>query len=264
MKNVDVKIYDSVIPDSVRQEVWKYINKQKWYATWKVVRPYMTSYIPEEEGFMDDSHKIMSLRLPTMWMHRTCFASDESSLEKNHPVIWELWQRINLALGNKYTITGCPEDMALWPEDHQDWKAPSTQDPNLEQGWRVYTNGQLDESVKRSHGVHRDTVDETDDQTRTILYVANLEWYPTWFSEIVFYPDDPAGLTGDRQQFQGQHKLGQERGFKIGWADEGKIVSSVPGRIIDYDGRTLHTTRPAAIWSRDIRKTIAFRVRLKN
>ena len=37
----------------------------------------------------------------------------------------------------------------------------------------------------------------------------------------------------------------------------------IPGRIIDYDGRTLHTTRPAAIWANEIRKVIAFRVRIK-
>jgi hypothetical protein len=42
-----------------------------------------------------------------------------------------------------------------------------------------------------------------------------------------------------------------------------KIVSPVPGRIIAYDGRTLHTTRPASIWAPVPRITLAFRARLK-
>jgi hypothetical protein len=55
----------------------------------------------------------------------------------------------------------------------------------------------------------------------------------------------------------------QNRNFNIGWADEGKIVSPKPGRIVIYDGRTLHTTRPSAIWAKASRKVIAFRIRKK-
>jgi hypothetical protein len=47
----------------------------------------------------------------------------------------------------------------------------------------------------------------------------------------------------------------------MGWSN--KIVSPVPGRVVVYDGRTLHTTKPAAIWAKDLRKVIAFRVRKK-
>ena len=208
-----------------------------------------------------DSHQELTKQLPTMWMHRACFASDEPSLKKNHPIIWKLWQSINLALGDRYVIEGYPEGMAV-PESDPFWTAPATENPELEQGWRVYANGQLDETIKRSHGVHRDTIDLNDNQSRTILYVANLEWYPTWFGECVFYPDDPNGVSGDTQQFQKGY--GQSRDFKVGWMDDGKIVSPVPGRIIDYDGRTLHTTRPTAVWAPDIRKVIAFRVKLKS
>ena len=196
-----------------------------------------------------------------MWMHRACFASDEPSLEKNHPILWKLWQSINQSLGDRYVIEGYPEGMAVSATDPF-WTAPATENPALEQGWRVYANGQLDETIKRSHGVHRDTINLNDNQSRTILYVANLEWYPTWFGECVFYPDDTDGVSGDTQQFQKGY--GQSRDFKVGWMDCGKIVSPVPGRIIDYDGRTLHTTRPTAIWAPDIRKVIAFRVKLKS
>jgi hypothetical protein len=260
MTTLDVNVHDNIVPDDLRNEVWNYINKQKWHATWKQMGPKMHEYIPANvpSTFIPGTNA----RLPSMWMHRACFASDDYSLEKDHPVIWNLWCKINSHLGNKYSITGNDEDMSYTPEDNPDWQPPAPKDPNLKPGWRVYTNGQLNEFVKRSHGIHRDTIDISDSTTRTILYVANLEWYPSWFAECIFYPDDPFGSTGDRQQFQ-KGWYSQSRNFNIGWADDGKIVSPVPGRIIDYDGRTLHTTRPAAIWATEIRKVIAFRVRLK-
>lgn len=260
MTTLDVNVHDNIVPDDLRNEVWNYINKQKWHATWKQMGPKMHEYIPANvpSTFIPGTNA----RLPSMWMHRACFASDDYSLEKDHPVIWNLWCKINSHLGNKYSITGNDEDMSYTPEDNPDWQPPAPKDPNLKPGWRVYTNGQLNEFVKRSHGIHRDTIDISDSTTRTILYVANLEWYPSWFAECIFYPDDPFGSTGDRQQFQ-KGWYSQSRNFNIGWADDGKIVSPVPGRIIDYDGRTLHTTRPSAIWATEIRKVIAFRVRLK-
>jgi hypothetical protein len=260
---LDVNVHDNIIPEDFRKEVWNYINDQKWYATWKSNWPYMTEYVPSEKhNFMDMDHRIMSLRLPTIWMHRTCFGSDDYTLKRDHPTIWKLWTLINNHLGGNYTIAGPWEDMACHPSDNENWKAPTPADPNLETGWRVYTNGQPDETIKRSHGIHKDNIDPNDSTTRTILYVANLEWYPSWFGEVIFYPDDPTGFTGDHQQFQKPAwAASQSRNFKIGWLDEGKIVSPVPGRIIDYDGRTLHTTRPTAIWASGLRITIAFRAR---
>lgn len=263
MTRVDVKVCDDAVPEELREAVWDYINDQVWYATYKPVAKFMTTYVPSKEFFMKTTHRGLTMRQPSMWMHRACFASDEHGLKKDHPVLWKLWETINQSLGNKYVIEGSPEDMSVIPDDNPNWTAPPTKDSSLEQGWRVYVNGQLDETLKHSHGVHRDTIDLTDDQTRTILYVANLKWFPTWFGECIFYPDDTEGSTGDHQQYQKMYGLGQGRNFKVDWPDDGKIVASVPGRIIDYDGRTLHTTRPAAIWAPDIRKTIVFRAKLK-
>lgn len=260
MTTVDVNVYDDVVPYELRKSVWNYINKQKWYATWKPIGVRMHEYIPETvpQGFVPGTNN----RLPSMWMHRACLASDDTSLRKNHPIVWTLWSTINSHLDNQYSISGIDEDMSYVPMDNPNWQPPAPEDPNLKPGWRVYTGGQLNENVKRSHGIHRDTVDLNDDSTRTILYVANLEWYPSWFAECIFYPEDESGATGDSQQFQKEF-YSQSKNYNIGWADYGKIVSPVPGRIIDYDGRTLHTTRPTAIWAKDIRKVIAFRVRKK-
>jgi hypothetical protein len=267
---IDVNVYDNVIPEDFRKEVWEYINNQKWYASWKRVSPSSTYYIPSEQTSLAQfDYRLVTQKLPTMWLHRTVFGSDDYTLERDHPTIWKLWCMINQHLGNLYTIAGPWEDMASTNEYNPNndlrgtgaWAPPTPKDPSLEPGWRAYTNGQPDETLKRSHGIHKDTIDVDDDTTRTILYVANLEWYPSWFGEVIFYPDDDKGLTGDHQQFQ--KGVGQSRNFNIDWLDNGKIVSPVPGRIIDYDGRTLHTTRPTSIWSEGLRITIAFRARKK-
>lgn len=250
---VDVNVYDGAIPEDLRKEVWEYINSQEWLATWKGYQPYNSTYVPANETFMAKSHKIMSVRMPNMYMHRCGFARQENELKTNHPVIGQLWDLINEQLGNRYDINGPAEDITLL--EH-----PDTPGDTVGKGWRVYCNAQMDESIKHSHGAHRDNKDVNDPYTRTILYVANLEWYPTWFAECIYYPDDTEGTTGDTQQF---HKKfgGQARGFPVGWAEQ--IVSPVPGRIISYDSRTLHTTRPAAIWAESMRKVVVFRVRLK-
>jgi len=250
---VDVNIYDNIIPEDFRKEIWNYINSQPWTATWKPYNSYTSQYIPNEETFMAKSHKVMTVRDPNMFMHRAAFAREESELIEKHPIIWQLWEMINEQLGNKYEIKGVPEGIAQL--EHPD--VPYEAD---DRGWRVYCNAQLDETIKRSHGAHRDTKDVNDPTTRTILYVANLAWYPTWFAECVYYPDDLEGVTGDHQQYHAKFGA-QSRNFNVGWAE--KIVSPVPGRIISYDGRTLHTTRPTAIWAEGMRKVIAFRVRLK-
>ena len=257
---IDLQVYDDVIPYDFRKTIWEYINNQKWYATWKPLEAKTFEYVPSQvpSTFVPGTPG----RFPVMWMHRACFASDDETLKNNHPLIWDLWCKINSHLGDQYTISGNDEDMSIFPSDKEGWQPPVPADPNLAPGWRVYTGGQLNEHVKRSHGVHRDTIDMNDTTSRTILYVANLEWYPSWFAECIFYPDDPNGVTGDHQQFQ-KGFYSQSRNFNVGWADNGKIVSPVPGRIIDYDGRTLHTTRPTAIWAKDFRKVIAFRARKK-
>lgn len=255
----EVSVYDGLVSEEQHKEVWSYINNQEWYATWKQTRASSGVYVPAQTR----EHVWFNYQVrpnPTMWMHRAVFGSDDASLQNNHPVVWKLWETINGALGNRFYIGGDPEDMACDPDDPR-WQAPATQDPSLEPGWRVYAGGQPDEGIKRSHGVHRDTIRMDETKNYTILFYANPVWYPTWFAENIFYPDDPEGKAKDTQQFQKGH--GQSRNFNVGWGDEGKTVSPKPGRVVVYDGRTLHTTRPAALWAHDIRKVIAFRARLK-
>jgi hypothetical protein len=94
-----------------------------------------------------------------------------------------------------------------------------------------------------------------------MLYIANTEWYPSWSGELKYYPEDFNGEAGDRQQFN--KGIEQQRGYQIGWLDQGRVVSPVPGRLVVYDGRCLHsTTLPSAALETPIIK-IAFRARLK-
>jgi hypothetical protein len=247
---MNIQIIDNVIPEHTRQEVWSYLKDQLWHFRYKQDNSY-DSFVPSTDGI--DYRRDPKSAHGTM-MARATLACDVKFLELKHKIIFDLWNSINNALGNKYEITGYPEGM---PSYDAPGFGPKTAIPGLLPGWRVYTNAQYQEDIKHSHGIHRDTPDLNDPDTVTILYVANTEWYPSWFSEIVYYSDTP---SGDTQQFQASDIDAQRRNFDLGWAQE--IVSPVPGRIICYDGRTLHTTRPAALWAKEPRVTLAFRARL--
>lgn len=258
-KNFQVKIFDDFIDFDFRKEVWDYIQNKSWHVCWKAIESKHKhyDYVP---ATVKQWERMNQNWIPSMVMPRLAFASDAGTLERDHPLIYNLWEKISNAIGSEFKIAGVPEGM---PSDFiGKTKAPEPLDISLTEGWRVYANSQPSENIKRSHGVHRDNPDIEDDSCYTLLYVANLEWYPTWFAECVYYPNDVETQTGDTQQYQ--DGFGQNRGFGVGWLDEGKVVSPRPGRIILYDSRTLHTTRPSAIWAKEDRKVIAFRLRRKN
>lgn len=246
MKTYSVQAFDNLIDDDLRWRVWDYIQSQTFHATRKDV-PYpepgsIIYYKPidNKKEYMDDS--IPSVN--NQYMHRTVFGANEKDLETDHPIIHELWNKINLSLGGSFLIDGDPEGIA-----DSGMKYPYA---------NVYVNAQPTETIKRSHGIHRDTIDLEQKNHYTLLYIANLEWYPTWMAENVFYCDDET--TGDTQQFQ--KGLGQHRGFNVGYPYA--IVPPLAGRVILYDGRALHTTKPAAPWSPQMRYAVVFRIRKDN
>lgn len=258
MTDMLVQNFDGCIDQDTRESVWNYIQNQSWHVAWKPINTNHKhyDYVPNKtKGWqrMDPQWQ------PNMFMPRAVFASDEYNLREDHPIIYNLWKKINTVLNDEFEIAGAPEKMPM--DFINKWPAPLPKDESLQPGWRVYANSQPNEHIKRTHGIHRDSTDLNDKNNFTLLYVANLEWYPSWFGECVFYPNDNEGLTGDYQQYQKGN--GQSREFPIGWLDEGKVISPVPGRIILYDSRTLHTTKPPAIWAEEDRKVIAFRLRKK-
>lgn len=244
---MNIKVIDDAVPETLRKQVWDYLLDQTWHIQYKQDKSVET-YVPRQNG-LDFPHR-NPLAVHGTTMSRVALAADAKYLKARHSVINTLWESINAALGGVYELTGSPEGVPGNLPAH-------TAVPGLSAGWRVYTNAQYQETIKHSHGIHRDTPDLNDAATATILYVANLAWYPSWFAECVYYSDR---ATGDQQQFQTADADAQRRRFDLGWAEQ--IVSPVPGRIIAYDGRTLHTTRPAAMWATEPRVTVAFRTKL--
>jgi hypothetical protein len=256
----DMQIVDSAISEELRNSVWQYLLNSRWCTAWKPVgRMNYINYTPAVDS--EVAHfRAMSRPNFATFQHRAGFASDDASLAA-HPPLLELWTAINAQFDNQFTIEGWPEELPNDPAD-KSWEPPATTDTALEPGWRVYANAQHDETQKRTHGVHRDNPFVDIDNYWTILFCANPVWYPSWFADCVYYPDDDAGVTGDRQQIQNQHGgHNQNRNFPIGWPE--RIVAPAPGRIIAYDSRWLHTTHPAAAWAPVPRRVVAFRVRKK-
>jgi len=243
MKTYKVETYDNLVPQDIQQDVWNYILNQSFHATRKDVSyplpGSIINYIPAEnkKEYLDDTVPSVN----NQYMHRCVFGNNEWDLEFHQP-IKNLWNCINTGLGNKFVINGDREGIA----DQKHKMA------------RVYVNAQPSETIKRSHGIHRDTIDLNEEKNFTLLYMANPEWYPSWMAENVFYADDDT--TGDNQQFQ--KGFGQSRGFGIGYPFA--IVPPLSGRVVLYDGRALHTTKPTSSWADQMRYSVVFRIRLKN
>lgn len=251
----DIQVHDNLVPLDLQKQVWNYLEQQKWHIFWypRPALPGKLSHFRPKEGIKE--WVLCYPTWPNASFHRCCLGRDEEHLKSTHPLISKLWDAINQGLNNEYEITGYPEDM--FDDEY------SKQHGEDGWGWRVYVNGTLGQVNTGTWGPHRDTPDLEDETSVTILYCLNLEWYPRWSGEFVFFPEDPEGLTGDHQQFnKGEHM--QHRGYNIGWPDQGRIVSPVPGRTIVFDGRCLHNTNPPSTSaSYKPQWRIAFRARRK-
>lgn len=235
-----IEIHDNLLSSEEHNKIWEYVKTLQFFGTW------------EREEQVNFNFTLDSPKNPSDWMiyqslgrktklSRSPIATDEDSLKSSHLPIYLLWKKLNSQLGNQFELTGNPEGM------RSEIDMPPVSDPNLKLGWRVYINANYNSHT--GHGgegyIHRDTpLEYDDDKTVTMLYVANTEWYPSWAGELKFYPEDLDGVTGDHQQFNSAYQ--QQRGYNVGWLDQGQIVSPAPGRLIVYDGRCLHATTPAA------------------
>lgn len=244
-KQLNYNVFDDVISEELQQEVWKYLRSKEHYAMMKDAKypnvGTLVHYYPEQ-----NKKEYLNPELPSVndqFMHRVTFGNSENELAFHHPVILKLWKAINKHLDNKFEIAGDKEGCY------------SKNDPKFTQ--RVYLNVQPNESIKRSHGVHRDTIDLAETKNYSLLYLANPEWYPTWFGENIFYENNVD--SNDHQQYQ--KGWGQSRNFGVGYPFA--TIPTVPGRLVLYDGRILHTTRPVAEWAETFRYSLVFRIRLK-
>lgn len=254
----NIEVHDDLLDKDNHQQVWEYLIGQVWHHEWTFpAKPELQIYKPSD---WDDSW-INSLTIrQSLSMPRCLFASDETSLQKKHPIIWELWNSINARLNNRYEITGNPEGVK-W----RDYPCPEPADPNLSKGWRVYANASVHGGINGNGYIHRDTSNLSDETSVTIIWMASPVWYPSWGGELMFYPEDPDGLTGDHQQFNVNIRGAQQRDYNIGWQDAGKTVSLKPNRLLVYDGRTLHSTPSTKhYYNTEMQRRIVFRARLKS
>ena len=252
-----VQVYDDLVSAKLHKELYDYLLKQVWYLNWPEVPAELQLYIPNK---FDEGWALSALHPRYLQFSRCGFGSDEKSIENTHPLVHQLWLEINKKLNYQYEITGTPEGML------EQFKCPPTVDPDLEQGWRVYANATAPGMIALEGfpHVHRDSVDLYDDSFVTIIWMANTEWYPTWGSELIFYPEDSEGTTGDHQQFTGE-VIGQRRNYKIGWPDEGKLVCTKPNRLLIYDGRTMHSSNSSRNNNiNQLNRRIVFRARRKS
>jgi hypothetical protein len=244
-KQLHYEIHDHVVTSDLHRKVWYYIQGLEHYAMLK------NSFDPKDRTVIhyvpkENKQEYYNKDLPAwnnQFMHRVGFGLNEQEVQDKHPVIFELWNQINSHFGNKFVISGDEEDCY------------DRNNPYLMQ--RAYVNVQPKEEIKRSHGVHRDTVDLEQTDHFSLLYIPNPIWYPTWFGELMFYENDDS--FGDFQQFQ--KNRGQSRGFGVGHPFA--TIPTVPNRIVLWDGRMLHTTRPTAQGATQLRNSLIFRVSLK-
>lgn len=247
------EVHDKVVDDQFHKTVYEYLLNCSWAQRWSQLPSELQLFKP---GEWDTSWLDASVAKRTIGQPRAMFGSDYDTTKKRHPIIAELWDKINSHLGNCYEISGTSEGMP-W----KDYPCPTPTDPDLSTGWRVYANGTHHDLLSLQGYAHRDTHDLSDENSVTMLWVSNLEWYPSWGGEIMLYPEDPTGATGDHQQFNtGSHQ--QRRNFQIGWPDEGRTISLRPNRLIVYDGRTLHSTLPSRHrYNSIMNMRVAFRAR---
>ena len=253
-----IEVHDNLLSAEAHKKLWEYIQTLTFCGTW----------VKEEQ--VNFNYTLDSPKNPIDWMiyqsigrtqklHRAALASDESSLKVSYLPIYLLWKELNNKLNNRYELTGNSEGM------RSEIPVPETANSNLKLGWRSYINANYNSHVARGNQgfIHRDTpLEFNDEKTVTMVYVANTEWYPSWAGEIKFYPEDSDGLTGEHQQFN--FGVAQQRGYNIGWLDCGRLVSPVPGRLIIYDGRCLHSTVPASGALENPSIKIIFRARFKD
>ena len=250
----EISVYDDLLDAELHKQVYEYLIDQIWYTAWEPVLPELQLYKPNN---WDDSWVEAKYRHSVANMPRCMFSSDEPGIENSHPLIWKLWQKINARLDNRYEITGPPEGM-FWNKE-----CPPPVNPALTPGWRVYANASTSSELTPAAVMHRDNSNLEDSTTVTIIWMASPEWYPSWGGELQFFPEDPNGTTGDHQQFN-TGIYHQQRNYKIGWLDQGRVVSLKPNRLLVYDGRTLHSARPTANFNNNqLHRRIVFRARLK-
>lgn len=235
-----LEFHNKVVPEDLHKEVFDYCNKHVWTSQW---------HSNEEGNRIDPSKKEWKKDLIKTYDHRYLyrlpFAANSIELKEND-VINRLFDNINdNCFGGKYTLDGSKKEGII----------------GTGRQWASYMNAQPYDTVKRTKSIHRDwdgsSIESNEEDYCTLIFISNLEWKPSRFSEIIFYGEKH---TGEKH---GDFLLDSEKYVKreedIGWPQA--VVPNIPGMVILFDGRWWHSTQPTSFLSPELSQHIVFRVR---
>jgi hypothetical protein len=120
----EILIKDNLIDTKLHLALHEYLLNQTWHHWWAPLPGETQIYKPND---WDDSWINAAVMSRSIGMPRCMFGSDEDSVRKKHPLVWELWRQINSALGDQWDITGIPEEMA-WDK----YPVPVPSDPTFQ------------------------------------------------------------------------------------------------------------------------------------
>lgn len=231
-----LKSYDSQVPWDIHKAAYDYLQTRQWYSRFRMFPD--SNVNPQDEEYKKD----LAPYVVKKTVYRTSFGFDHESLQEHMPIA-VLFDYINNTLfDSKFELAG--KQLGLTPID--DYPESEHDDCIADREFRgtvAYMDAQPYEPVKRSRVPYRDWDNDTldSDQYYTIVFVANQYWNPIYHGEMFFYED-------------GEEGIGQVRDF----------MCNIPGRVILYDSRTLHNSKPTSTLATELPQRISFRVKLKD
>lgn len=271
-KVMTVRIFDDIISKEQQKAVYNWSQSVTWYTKPRFNPSY--EYLPFEQGKTQyrHIHKIpsseeFSISKIAEMLHYAMYRapigwSDESTKERN-PLIYDLWQNINLrAFNGNATLDGIGENIAglRGPKTMYSNGSYWEQNPSLtidkNTPWTTYFNARPAEILKHKFNngvlgnVHTDSSGDVPEGHNyyTVLFNSNLEWKPSWGGDITFYGDEETGEKHAR------------RGYDIGYPDT--IIGHRPNRIVVYPHTKIHKTEGASTVAPEMAQKFAFRVRV--
>lgn len=234
--------YKGAVPLALHKEVYDYCQNNPWVSKWHHDNRFK-KLDPAREEWKDD----LVMQYNHRFLYRLPFAANSVELSQVD-VMNRLFNHINdHCFNGRYTVDGSHKEGIV----------------GTGRQWSAYMNAQPYDTVKRTKSIHRDwdksPVDSNSDEYSTMVFISNLEWRPSWFSEMLFYNEED---TGDKH---GESLLSSEeyikRGEDIGWPVS--VIPNVPGMVVLFDGRWWHSTKPTSYLAPELSQHIVFRVRRK-
>jgi len=259
---IDVNIYDGLIGADLHKRVYDWTQSVSYYGGFGGSPPKF-DYKPGAED-----HVYPALVRRALFRHP--IAADQADVDGRGDLdaVMELWDEIN---------TKVFQGRANWHEGllegHPGLSGASYSygDPagsyadkygyskdKVKSGWRIYLNARaatvgVSPTINMygvDGAVHRDVDFEHqgDPGYYTVLFVANLEWLPSWRSDILYYGNEAVG----EKHWKGDYEIGFPE----------IISANKPGRIVVAGAHVTHSTLSPAKASAEMSLRMAFRVKV--